>query len=509
MVEALRLRAKAPLAREFAEHLTVRLALLQRRPAEAAYLLQQLDPDEDFGDLHSEWLRCRRLQGDLGAAARHWQALLQRGPAYVQGMLAEAAELDPADIGLIAASAPTQSPPAEPRAAGRSNRLASSDEVPQLVGPGPAMSEARELLRTLAARPEPLLVSGETGCGKEIAARMVHRLGSGPNSPFVAINCGALAESLAEAELFGYTRGAFTGAERGRDGAIAQAAGGVLFLDEISAMPLRLQSLLLRVLESGDYRPLGSGQPRQLAARIISAANEDLTALAAQGRFRNDLLYRLQRLTVRLPPLRERREDIAPLARHFMRQTGLQRLPELGPDLLELWRRHDWPGNVRELRNEVESMMVLHGHLPMFTPAQSPLARRGTSVRLSRVQSEVVLPPEALDTEAPAAKPGAARQATPLPAGPGGALADRLPMDGPAPPGGRKVLERRRALLALIDAHGRITRSLVIAKLACAPNTATADLQALEEEGLIRRIVLGNNLRLSYFVAADQPGKSI
>ncbi len=475
-VRLLRQAVEGSPAQWMADQLTIRMSLQQRRPQEARFLLGSIDPDGDFGDCHAAWMRCCWLTDDVAGAARHWRALQERGPAYVRAELAEAYELGAAELGMIASHQPSP----DDRPAGTA-RLRRRDAELSLIGDSVAMREVRGQIQLCAERQEHVLITGETGSGKEIVARLLHRLGPGANTPFVALNCGAIAESLAEAELFGYVRGAFTGAERGREGAIGQAAGGVLLLDEIGSMPQRLQALLLRVLESGDYRPLGASQASQLRARIVSASNEDLGLLTDQGRFRPDLFYRLQRLSIEVPPLRRRPEDIAPLARHFQRQTGLSRLPAFAPDLLALWERHPWPGNVRELRNEVESLMVMHGHLEAFTAACSSLHRRGTSARLGR----------------PVGEPAPVRVVTPAVAA-DDPLA-HLPSDGVVPMGGRKVLDRRRAILRLAAEQGRITRSQVVVQLGCAPNTASADLQALEEAVLIRRIILGNNLRLSYF----------
>jgi DNA-binding NtrC family response regulator len=468
LVRRLRSAARSEPQRQDADRLAIELALRERRAEEARFLLRSLDPNEDFGDCHAHWLRCYRLLGDVASAARHWLQVAQRGEAYARHALALAQEMGTGDLASILLALPT---------AGGA-----------FIGASAAMDLVRRHIALIGPRSEPVLVIGETGCGKEIAARLLHDGGPGTDAPFVAINCGALAESLAEAELFGYVRGAFTGAERGREGAFAQAAGGTLLLDEIGAMPLRLQSLLLRVLETGDYRPIGSAQPRQVAARIISAANENLAQLAAEGRFRADLLFRLQRLTVELPPLRSHPEDIPLLATHFQREMGIRRPPPLASDLLEAWLSYSWPGNVRELRNEIETMMVLHGHEPVLLPKHTTVGRRsGITARFALAQQARL---DDARTHADAQTPLEIALETP----------DEDESDAPHPPGGRKVTDRRNAILALAAKHGKVTRSQVVAVLGCAPNTATADLQALVDGGALRRIVMGNSLRLSYFV---------
>jgi len=208
-----------------------------------------------------------------------------------------------------------------------------------------------------------VLIEGESGTGKEVIARELHARSRRSGGPFLAINCAAIPEALLESELFGYERGAFSGAQRRSRGFFAEAGGGTLLLDEIGEMPIAMQPKLLRVLEDGEFYALGSRQAQHADARILCATNRDLGAAVRDGTFREDLFYRINVLSVRIPPLRDRPEDVEPLARHFARKRaathGLPSPPQLSPAVLAALRAHRWPGNVRELENAMERAVLL------------------------------------------------------------------------------------------------------------------------------------------------------
>ena len=234
--------------------------------------------------------------------------------------------------------------------------------APPLVSATPQMDEILTLARRVARTDATVLIHGETGTGKELLARFIHRESARASRPFVAVNCAALPESLAESELFGHEKGAFTGAVGRRVGCFEAAAGGTLLLDEITEIPLGLQAKLLRSLQEGEVVRVGSSRPVSVDVRIIAVTNRDLRAEVAQGRFRQDLFYRLNVVAIRPPALRERVGDIAVLARHFLLKYAamhLSRVQGFTPAAMETLLAHPWPGNVRELENTVQRAVIL------------------------------------------------------------------------------------------------------------------------------------------------------
>lgn len=233
--------------------------------------------------------------------------------------------------------------------------------IEQLVGECRVMRQLKRLISRIAPSPSSVMVVGESGTGKEVVARAIHKLSGRRNKPFIAINCAAIPEQLLESELFGYVKGAFTGASaNGKTGLIQAANTGTLFLDEIGDMPLMLQAKLLRAIEAREILPIGASSPIQVDIRIISATNQNLAQFIAEGKFREDLFYRLNVIPITLPPLRERQEDIELLAHYFL-HLHTRRLgsvyPGIAPDVVEILRKHRWPGNLRELSNLMEYLV--------------------------------------------------------------------------------------------------------------------------------------------------------
>jgi two-component system, NtrC family, C4-dicarboxylate transport response regulator DctD len=233
--------------------------------------------------------------------------------------------------------------------------------APRIIGKSPAIEQVRQLIANVAPTDASVLINGDTGAGKELIARSLHELSPRHDKPFVAVNCGALPEPMFESEMFGYEAGAFTGAAKRRIGKLEHASGGTLFLDEIESMPLSLQVKLLRVLQDGVLERLGSNQPVRADMRVVAAAKGDMSEHVAAGTFRRDLLYRLNVVTISLPPLAERREDIVPLFEHFLLDAAV-RYQRPAPLLTERDRmrlaQREWPGNVRELRNAAERRVL-------------------------------------------------------------------------------------------------------------------------------------------------------
>ncbi|MBN1590384.1 MAG: sigma-54-dependent Fis family transcriptional regulator [Pirellulales bacterium] len=234
--------------------------------------------------------------------------------------------------------------------------------TPELIGSGPAMQEVYRLIRQVARSNASVLLLGETGTGKELVASAIHRLSPRGSGPFIRVNCGALAENLLESELFGHVRGAFTGAVDNRIGRFEAAHTGTVFLDEVNSMTPKLQVKLLRVLQEREFERVGDTQTIRVDTRVIAASNCDLVDEIVVGRFREDLYYRLNVVTVYVPPLRERREDISALVAHFMRlynEQNNRHVPHITRDAMSALEAYGWPGNVRELQNYIERAIVL------------------------------------------------------------------------------------------------------------------------------------------------------
>ncbi len=271
-----------------------------------------------------------------------------------------AAPVMPADADALMGVAAAAIAPAVQACVERGRVTAESPDIPDLVGDSDVMRSLRARLVRVAQSPFPVLVEGESGSGKELVARAIHRASPRRDRQFSALNCAALSEELAEAELFGHTKGAFTGAVAERSGLFEEANGGTLFLDEVSELSARIQAKLLRVLQESEVRRLGEAHVRRIDARIVAATNRPLSLEAEAGRFRRDLRYRLDVVRLSIPPLRERLEDVPALVRHvwagLCEKTGSRAV--LSPAAMAALGRYDWPGNVRELQNVLASVMV-------------------------------------------------------------------------------------------------------------------------------------------------------
>jgi len=264
-------------------------------------------------------------------------------------------------------------------------RLRLSQGLGAMIGRSGEMEKLYRILSKVAVTTHPVLILGESGTGKELVARTLHAYGPNAQKPFLPVDCGSLVPTLIESELFGYVKGAFTGANRSKDGLLVSAEGGTVFLDEIGELSLDLQAKLLRALQEKEVRPVGANHRVPIKARIVAATNRDLSSMVEKGAFRKDLFYRLNVVNLRLPALRDRREDIPLLAAHFLDRISREhgRKFNLSDEVLRTMMRYDWPGNVRELENSVEracalsSGPVLHlGDLPTQLQQQGLEARR-------------------------------------------------------------------------------------------------------------------------------------
>jgi DNA-binding NtrC family response regulator len=256
----------------------------------------------------------------------------------------------------------------EKRSPAERRPVSAGDRLPEFVGEAPCMLEVSRRIRLVAARSTPVLIEGPTGSGKELVAEALHRLSTRNRKPFVAINCAAIPEALLEAELFGHTRGAFTGAVQGRVGRIEAADGGTLFLDEIGEMPLSLQAKLLRFVESGELQRVGDNEMLKVDVRIVAATHQRLSQQTQTGAFRPDLYYRLAVFLIRTPALGDHLEDLPRLVAHFLDQMGREMpLKQVDATALAKLAAHTWPGNVRELEHVLERAAILAGDTPVLT----------------------------------------------------------------------------------------------------------------------------------------------
>jgi two-component system C4-dicarboxylate transport response regulator DctD len=265
--------------------------------------------------------------------------------------------------------------------------------APRIIGRSPVIEQVRRLIANIAPTDASVLINGDTGAGKELIARSLHELSPRRDKPFIAVNCGALPEPMFESEMFGYEPGAFTGAAKRRVGKLEHASGGTLFLDEIESMPLGLQVKLLRVLQDGVLERLGSNQPIRVNCRVVAAAKGDMLEHVAAGTFRRDLLYRLNVVTIALPPLAERREDIVPLFEHFLLDAAV-RYQRPAPILTDRQRaglmQRNWPGNVRELRNAADRLVLGVAEDPMTASVDEAADTQSLKERVEQFERAVI-----------------------------------------------------------------------------------------------------------------------
>ncbi len=372
--------------------------------------------------------------------------------------------------------------PASGDAGGHGGRVKEGTEsnpiLARFVGTSTVSRMIRSEIIKLAPLDATVLITGETGTGKEVVARLLHELSPRGAKPFIPVNCGGISETLMESELFGHGKGAFTGADKGRKGIFEAAGEGTVLLDEIHAMPPRLQAALLRVLENREVKPVGSNQVRRIKARIIAATNVNLERAAKEEEFRFDLLFRLNQFELRLPPLRERSDDVAALILHFLSDYYEMSDMNIAPALLEEARRWQWPGNVRELRNMVERMALRAGGVKRLGVElfHACVTRHGSTSETGMERGKRMGEGNSIDRHV-----GSHHRA-------------------PAMISPRHTHSRRKELKRFFAEHHSLTRAEIVKHLNCSPGTATEDLKALVAEGTIRRVETSGHLRTSYFV---------
>jgi DNA-binding NtrC family response regulator len=442
------------------------IEMANRRPRAARLALQQIDPHAQFR--FTEWGRLHLLEGNTEKAVEYFhKTFLTSGASSIKERLSFASEITPDTLSEILIILLKKLPSKSFKQKGVAAEITSGKTV--LVGNSPSIQSIQTNIRKFAPLDATILISGETGTGKEVVARLLHDSSTRAKELFIAVNCGGMSDNLIESELFGYEKGSFTGATASHQGLLLSAGKGTVFLDEISSMSQHLQSALLRVLENQEVRPLGSNKSHKIQARIIAATNEPLDLMVKQKRFREDLFYRLAHLKIHLPPLRERREDIPLLVHYFLEKLFKDLHYEVGDDLLEHLKRQDWPGNIRQLRNLVEQL-VYHC---------------GDSEILNASLLEQVIHPPAAVSSAP------------------------IPSPSLAPPTIKTSADisyrshRQQKILDLIRERTKITRREIVHELRCSPNTATYDLRGLEEKKLVRRVQSNSNSNSSHFVLSS------
>ena len=325
------------------------------------------------GPYRQELLYALRRSQDTDTAVWNAAPLLETDLAIAKPVSAETAQkMQPANDGAETPARGTPQTKALPESlgtsGGRTNVSPTIERLPELVGQAPCLLEVSRRVRLVASRMTPVLIEGPTGSGKELVAEALHRLSPRSRKPFVAINCAAIPEALLEAELFGHTRGAFTGAVQGRTGRIEAADGGTLFLDEIGEMPLGLQSKLLRFVECGELQRVGDNETVKVDVRIVAATHQPLAQHAQAGNFRSDLYYRLAVFLIRTPALAEHLEDLPLLVSHFLERMGRETpVKRISPAAIRKLAAHEWPGNVRELEHVLERGAILAGDEPVLT----------------------------------------------------------------------------------------------------------------------------------------------
>ena len=486
-----------------------------------AELLQAIESHRAKGRLDFELrLACELAQGDIVDLTRAAEKRVQRLKTQAEKTDPTGAST-PAPAGAAGAE-PAPVPGIDAEELDDAMRLG----VNIIRGKSALVADMRDAVVRFADLDAPVLVTGETGTGKELVARALHLVSKRRNNPFTVVNCGAITETLLESELFGHERGAFTGAERANKGLFEATADGTILLDEIGDISPRLQGSLLRVMETGEIRAVGSTKTRKIACRIVLATNADLDKLAEEGHFRRDLIFRLQRLGIHVPPLRDRRDDILPLVRYFLdlgRRIGVH--ATMTNDLREALRAYDWPGNIRELRNVIERMRLMHSDKLAYDFEDLDL--RFQSVR-ARMQADS--PPPALSPPSPTSQiphpaslsssphpasqiphppippkqfPRSAGMRPPPPRSADGSLNDDqvdLMMKK-----GRSPLRRLDRLRTLFTRYGKLTRKEAMEILGISPNTATKDLQALCAEGFIRSVEPSQSTRSRFFERIIHP----
>jgi DNA-binding NtrC family response regulator len=444
--------------------------LASRHSRAARVYLNILDPEESKPTYAAEWARLYLLEGDRNRAAHHFQKLTNHTiPELIEDKLRYAFELSISQVTSLLFSSKNEKTLAATHLHTEGKEPKESHSF-ELAGESAVTAQVRTMIEKFAPVKSSILITGEAGTGKKMIARLLHFKSVHKSEPFIPVNCGASSDTLLTSELFGHLEGAFTDANRNRDGFFVEAGKGTIFLDEIDLLSPQLQTRILRVLENKEVVPIGGQKPKSVQARIIATTHKSLENI-----LRKDLYFLLTRAQIHIPPLRERVEDIPLLAKHFLRRLYGKFDIVLSDDLIEALKKYSWPGNVTQLKNEMERMAMKAGQ--------------------AQVLSASIFQPDILEEPKVSKR---VKQASP------NQISHRSP---PAPKSSTQdpatfshyTMDRRHALQELFTTHGRLTKADVVRLLNCAPNTAAKDLKVLMQEGFIRRIDTSAHLRTSYF----------
>lgn len=465
------LREDLPLFnRRWLEYLLLCAELLDGNAKVAKNILLRIDPKGDNPDLVVDWMRYYLLINDYQTAAHYYDQLMKRHKSYIcefiyvyevkhHQMVRLQLLIDNKDMSKVKI---------------KNNDLgALKPSFDNFIGSSASLKKVKDAIKSYSNQKAPILITGETGTGKEEVAKILHNISDRSKHPFIPVNCGGISNTLMEAEFFGYKKGAFTGALKDHKGLFESAGKGTIFLDEISSMPMNLQASLLRVLENMEVRPVGSSKFIPVEARIIAATNIPLESLLDDKKFRSDLYFRLNRLQINLPPLRKRTSDIPEIIEYFLNNQYDEDSLEIDSELMGNMLVYDWPGNVRELKNEIERMVIL-GESYQFKAQTSSQADE------PKADHEVI--------------------ASPTHSSINDSNAITFNIVAHSTSYGNARLKK---LAELFLKDRQLTRAMVVRKLGCAPNTATKDLKELESQGFIKKIIPTDSPRSSYYIIND------
>ncbi|MBL4869273.1 MAG: sigma-54-dependent Fis family transcriptional regulator [Pseudomonadales bacterium] len=477
------------LSRFWANYLLLCAELAQRQTVSARRILNTMDPEGTNKGLFTEWVRLYTQEDNYRKAAYYFKKMQEDRPNYLLEFH-YAHEMRASQITKLILTINDE----------EFNEVKSVIEKPHykiddtkdsfenFIGTSESINTVKENIQKYANQSAPVLITGATGTGKEETAKLLHKLSDRSKEPFIPVNCGAISNTLMEAELFGYKKGAFTGAMKDHKGLFESAGKGTIFLDEISSMPMPLQASLLRVLENMIVRPVGSTKFIPIEARVIAATNISLEILLEQKTFRMDLYFRLNRLQINLPSLQDRRDDIPLLIQHFLGHHFNLSDTTIDKNLLDAMQEHSWPGNIRELKNEIERMAIITGNNKLIT---NELVNFKSSEIKENIAPIDIKQKSFVSDE---------NKITPM-------TQENIysPPNISLEKGVKNYSEyRRQELRQLFQQHRLLTRAMVVRFLGCAANTAAKDLKSLETAGYLKKVIPTDSPRSSYYILNDK-----